>query len=53
MTSPVNEEILCQPFCADDFKNDLIGLQCFEMDAAGQGRMQTLSQPLPYDQSPW
>lgn len=47
---PVNEQILGQPFCSDDFKNDLVGLQSLEVYAAGQGRVQALSETLPYDQ---
>lgn len=36
---PVNEQILGQPFCANDFENDLIGLQSLEVYTAGQGRV--------------
>lgn len=47
---PVNKQILCQPFGADDFKNDLIGLQSLEVNSAGQSWVQTLGEAFPDDQ---
>ena len=47
---PVDEEILGQPFGADDLEDDLVGLQGLEVHAAGQGRVQALGQTLPDDQ---
>lgn len=49
---PVDKQISSQPFCANDFEDDLIGLQRFEVDAAGQSRVQALSQSLSDDQPP-
>ncbi len=48
--SPVNEQILGQPFCTDDFENDLVGLQSLEMHPAGQSWVQALGETLPNDQ---
>lgn len=49
-TSPVNEQILGQPFCTNDFENDLVGLQSLEVYSARQSWVQTLGKTLAYDQ---
>lgn len=49
---PVDKQISSQPFCANDFEYNLIGLQSFKVDAAGQSRVKTLSQSLSNDQPP-
>ena len=48
--TPVDEEVLGQPFGADDLEDDLIGLQGLDVHSAGQGWVQTLGQTLPNDQ---
>lgn len=50
VSSPVNEQILGQPFCTDDFENDLISLQSLKVHSAWQSRVQALGETLPYDQ---
>lgn len=47
---PVNEQILGQPFCSDDFENDLVGFQSLEVYSTRQSRVQALGETLPYDQ---
>lgn len=47
---PVNKQVLGQPFCTDDFKNDLVSLQSLEVYSARQSWVQALGKPLPYDQ---
>lgn len=47
---PVNKEVLGQPFCSNDFKYDLIGLQSLEVNSAGQSRVEALGETLPNDQ---
>lgn len=47
---PVNKQIFCQPFGANDFKNDLISFKGLEVDAARQSRMQTLGEAFPNDE---
>lgn len=47
---PVNKQIFCQPFGANDFKYDLIGLKSLEVNSAGQSWVQTLGEAFPDDQ---
>lgn len=47
---PVNKQIFCQPFGANDFKNDLISFKGLEVDAARQSRVQTLGEAFPNDE---
>lgn len=51
--SPVNEQILGQPFGSNDFEDDLISFKSLEVHSAGQCRVQALGQTLPYDQPLW
>lgn len=49
-SSPIEEEVLGQPFWSNDLEDDLVGLQGLAVDPAGKGRMQALGQPLAYCQ---
>lgn len=49
--TPVQKQVPGQPFGPHNLEDDLIGLQSFQVHATGQGRMQTLCQPLADEQS--
>lgn len=50
---PVYKQILGQPFCTNDFKNNFISLQSLEMYPTRQSWVKALGKALPYDQPLW